>query len=204
MAWRFACAAGCRWKTWRFFQFHPTGIYKLGILITEAVRGEGGVLINSKGERFMERYAPHVKDLASRDVVSRAMYLEIREGRGINGKNYVYLDVRPETVNKYAELDGRTRPDGTSIPGDRRRKSWQKSRISPISAAPTWASTRLKTRCPSSRPRIMPWAASRPTCSAGWSLTRRRRSCRACMPRASAPAFRSTAPTGWGPIPWWI
>jgi succinate dehydrogenase / fumarate reductase, flavoprotein subunit len=59
-----------------FFQFHPTGIYKLGILITEGVRGEGGVLINGKGERFMERYAPKVKDLASRDVISRAMYLE--------------------------------------------------------------------------------------------------------------------------------
>jgi succinate dehydrogenase / fumarate reductase flavoprotein subunit len=96
-----------------FFQFHPTGIYKLGILITEAVRGEGGILFNGKGERFMERYAPTIKDLASRDVISRAIYLEIKEGRGVNGKDYVYLDVRPETVNKYAELDGRTRPDGT-------------------------------------------------------------------------------------------
>ena len=95
-----------------FFQFHPTGIYKRGILITEAVRGEGGVLINGKGERFMERYAPHVKDLASRDVVSRAIYLELREGRGIDGKDFMYLDVRPETVNHYAELDGRTRPNG--------------------------------------------------------------------------------------------
>jgi len=96
-----------------FFQFHPTGIYKLGILITEGVRGEGGVLINGKGERFMPNYAPKVKDLASRDVVSRAIYMEIREGRGINGSNYVYLDVRPETVNKFAALDGRTNPDGT-------------------------------------------------------------------------------------------
>lgn len=96
-----------------FFQFHPTGIYKLGILITEGVRGEGGVLLNDKGERFMERYAPKVKDLASRDVVSRAMYLEIAEGRGINGQNYLYLDVRPETVNKYAALDGRANPDGS-------------------------------------------------------------------------------------------
>ncbi|MEP0806033.1 MAG: FAD-dependent oxidoreductase [Chloroflexota bacterium] len=96
-----------------FFQFHPTGIYKLGILITEGVRGEGGVLLNDKGERFMEKYAPTVKDLASRDVVSRSIYLEIREGRGINGSNYVYLDVRPETVNKYAALDGRTNPDGS-------------------------------------------------------------------------------------------
>jgi succinate dehydrogenase / fumarate reductase flavoprotein subunit len=96
-----------------FFQFHPTGIYKLGILITEGVRGEGGVLINGKGERFMERYAPKVKDLASRDVISRAMYLEIKAGNGVNGQNYLYLDVRPETVNKYAALDGRKRPDGT-------------------------------------------------------------------------------------------
>lgn len=96
-----------------FFQFHPTGIYKMGILITEGVRGEGGVLLNNEGERFMDRYAPTVKDLASRDVISRAMYLEMMEGRGINGKNYMYLDVRPETVNKYAARDGRKRPDGT-------------------------------------------------------------------------------------------
>jgi succinate dehydrogenase / fumarate reductase flavoprotein subunit len=96
-----------------FFQVHPTGIYKLGILITEGVRGEGGVLINDLGERFMPKYAPHVKDLASRDVVSRAIYTEIREGRGIKGQNYVYLDVRPESVAKYAAQDGRTNPDGT-------------------------------------------------------------------------------------------
>ncbi len=96
-----------------FFQFHPTGIYKLGILITEGVRGEGGVLLNGKGERFMEKYAPTVKDLASRDVISRAIYLEIREGRGVNGSNYLYLDVRPEVVNKYAAIDGRTNPDGS-------------------------------------------------------------------------------------------
>jgi len=96
-----------------FFQFHPTGIRKLGILITEGVRGEGGVLINDQGERFMERYAPTVKDLASRDVVSRAMFLEVRDGRGIGGKNFLHLDVTPETVNKFAELDGRKNPDGT-------------------------------------------------------------------------------------------
>ena len=96
-----------------FFQFHPTGIYKLGILITEGVRGEGGVLINGNGERFMPRYAPKVKDLASRDVISRSMYIEMREGRGINGQNYLYLDMRPEVVNKYAAEDGRKRPDGT-------------------------------------------------------------------------------------------
>jgi succinate dehydrogenase / fumarate reductase, flavoprotein subunit len=75
-----------------FYQFHPTGIARLGILITEGVRGEGGVLRNDHGERFMERYAPTMKDLASRDVVARSIYLEIRDGRGINGKKYVYLD----------------------------------------------------------------------------------------------------------------
>jgi succinate dehydrogenase / fumarate reductase flavoprotein subunit len=96
-----------------FFQFHPTGIYKLGILITEGVRGEGGVLINGAGERFMPKYAPTVKDLASRDVISRAIYTEIREGRGVNGQNYVWLDVRPESVIQYAALDGRTNPDGS-------------------------------------------------------------------------------------------
>ncbi len=96
-----------------FFQFHPTGIYRMGILITEGVRGEGGILVNDKGERFMEHYAPTVKDLASRDVISRAMYLEMRDGRGINGKRYLYLDMRPETVNRYAALDGRKRPDGS-------------------------------------------------------------------------------------------
>jgi succinate dehydrogenase / fumarate reductase flavoprotein subunit len=96
-----------------FFQFHPTGIYKMGILITEGVRGEGGVLINSEGERFMDRYAPTIKDLASRDVVSRAIYLEVSAGRGIDNKDYVHLDVRPEIVNKYFERDGIKNPDGT-------------------------------------------------------------------------------------------
>ncbi len=96
-----------------FYQFHPTGIIGMGILITEGVRGEGGVLINSEGERFMERYAPTIKDLASRDVVSRAIYLEVQAGRGINGLDYVHLDVTPETVNRYFELDGKTNPDGT-------------------------------------------------------------------------------------------
>jgi succinate dehydrogenase / fumarate reductase flavoprotein subunit len=92
-----------------FFQFHPTGIYRLGILITEGVRGEGGILVNDTGERFMERYAPHIKDLASRDVISRAIYLEIQAGRGIGGKDYIHLDVRPETVNKILAEAGEDR-----------------------------------------------------------------------------------------------
>jgi succinate dehydrogenase / fumarate reductase flavoprotein subunit len=77
-----------------FFQFHPTGIYGLGILLSEAARGEGAILLNGEGERFMERYAPTIKDLAPRDMVSRAIYQEIAEGRGVGGKDFVHLDVR--------------------------------------------------------------------------------------------------------------
>src|SRR3989338_8276986 len=77
-----------------FFQFHPTGIYKMGILISEAARGEGGRLLNRNGERFMERYSPKLMDLAPRDMVSRAIYFEVKDGRGIDGKDYVHLDLR--------------------------------------------------------------------------------------------------------------
>ncbi|GMI20738.1 hypothetical protein TeGR_g2440, partial [Tetraparma gracilis] len=84
-----------------FVQFHPTGIYGAGCLITEGCRGEGGILRNSEGERFMERYAPSAKDLASRDVVSRAMTMEIREGRGVGPKKdhcYLHLDHLPSEL----------------------------------------------------------------------------------------------------------
>ncbi len=84
--------AGLPLQDMEFVQFHPTGIYGAGCLITEGVRGEGGILRNSSGERFMERYAPNAKDLASRDVVSRAMTIEIREGRGVGEhKDHIFL-----------------------------------------------------------------------------------------------------------------
>ncbi len=88
-----AYQSGIPLEDMEFIQFHPTGLYPLGILVSEAARGEGGVLRNGLGERFMERYAPTVKDLAARDVVSRAILTEIREGRAIAGKDYVHLDL---------------------------------------------------------------------------------------------------------------
>jgi succinate dehydrogenase / fumarate reductase, flavoprotein subunit len=89
-----------------FFQFHPTGVYKMGILLSEAARGEGAVFLNGKGERFMARYMPTLKDLAPRDICSRYIYKEVKEGNGVNGKDYVYLDFRPDEINKYFEADG--------------------------------------------------------------------------------------------------
>lgn len=86
--------AGIPLEDLEFVQFHPTGLYKQGILVTEGARGEGGYLLNGKGERFMEKYAPEKMELAPRDLVSRSIQTEINEGRGINGEDYVHIDIR--------------------------------------------------------------------------------------------------------------
>jgi succinate dehydrogenase / fumarate reductase flavoprotein subunit len=91
--------AGLPLQDMEFVQFHPTGIYGVGCLITEGARGEGGFLVNGKGERFMERYAPNAKDLASRDVVSRSMEMEINEGRGV-GRDKDHISLHLDHLDK--------------------------------------------------------------------------------------------------------
>jgi succinate dehydrogenase / fumarate reductase flavoprotein subunit len=111
-----AFRSGAPLEDMEFVQFHPTGIYKLGILISEAARGEGGVLRNNDEERFMERYAPVIKDLAPRDMVSRCMLEEIRAGKGIGGKDYLHLDLthlgKEVLETKLSEITGFARTYG--------------------------------------------------------------------------------------------
>ena len=136
-----ALRAGLPLKDIEFMQFHPTTMYPSGILITEGCRGEGGFLRNSEGERFMVRYAPTAKDLASRDVVSRSEQTEIDEGRGINGS--VLLDLTHLGAEKILDApaglaragDGlrRRRPDPRADPGPARAPTttWAASRRTP-------------------------------------------------------------------------
>src|SRR5216684_3296883 len=140
-----ALRAGLPLQDMEFVQFHPTGIYGSGCLVTEGARGEGGYLVNSAGERFMERYAPSAKDLASRDVVSRAMTVEMREGRGVGKKKdhiFLHLD----------HLGPRCCESGCR--GFRKRCGF-----SPMSTSPA-------SRSRSCRPRITTWAAFPPIITA--------------------------------------
>ncbi len=157
-----------------FFQFHPTGLAGLGILLSEAARGEGGILRNSDGERFMERYAPTIKDLAPRDIVARSMANEVREGRGAGpNKDYVLLD-----------LTHRARAH--------RRQAARHHRVRPH--LPRCGALHRAVR--STRPRTTPWAGcrrtSRPRCCANNTEV-----VPGCMPPARSPACPSTAPTAW-------
>ncbi len=102
-----------------FYQFHPTGIVGLGILLSEAARGEGGYLRNDSGERFMERYAPKLMELAPRDMVSRAIAMEIRDGRGIGGKDYVHLDLTPPGQGGHRRQAARHHRVRPGLPGRR-------------------------------------------------------------------------------------
>jgi succinate dehydrogenase / fumarate reductase flavoprotein subunit len=139
--------AGLPLQDMEFVQFHPTGVYGAGCLITEGARGEGGYLTNSDGERFMERYAPSAKDLASRDVVSRSMTMEIQEGRGVGpNKDHIHLHLEHLPAETLAER----------LPG-----------IS--ETARIFAGVDVtKSRFPSCRPCIIIWAASPPIITVKW------------------------------------
>jgi succinate dehydrogenase / fumarate reductase flavoprotein subunit len=180
-----AARAGIPLEDLEFWQFHPTGVAGAGVLITEGVRGEGGILRNSAGERFMERYAPNAKDLASRDVVSRAMVTEMNEGRGCGPhKDFVLLDIThldPATIMK-------------RLPGIR-EISIQFAGVDPIKEPIPWC-----------RPPTTRWAAFPPITGARW-WRQGTAGCpptsRASMPPGNAPAPRCMAPTAWAPIRCW-
>jgi len=177
-----AARAGIPLQDMEFWQFHPTGVAGAGVLLTEGCRGEGAILRNAQGERFMERYAPTLKDLAPRDFVSRCMDQEIKEGRGCGpNKDYINLDMTHlggDTILKRLPSVFEIGHNFANV-------------TSPKSPFP-W--------CPRSTTR---WAASRPTSTAKWwcptPLPAAKKWCKGCTPWANAPASRCTAPTGWAP-----
>ena len=165
-----------------FYQFHPTGLAGLGVLLTEGARGEGGILRNASGERFMERYAPTIKDLAPRDMVARAMVQEVREGRGAGpDKDYVYLDL---THLPAAQIEDEAARHHRVLPHLPRRRPDHR------------AGAGLPDRA--LRDGRHPDRTSTPRCCATTST-----SSPACTPPASAPASRCTAPTAWAPTRCW-
>ena len=174
--------AGLPLQDMEFWQFHPTGIAGVGCLITEGVRGEGGYLLNKNGERFMERYAPHAKDLAGRDVVARAIAIEIAEGRGC-GPRGDYVDLKLDHLGEQLIAD--------KLPGIR-ELSIRFAGVDPVGADSGRADCALHDGRHSHQP-------ARPGRRAG-ALRPRRAGAGSCMPWANAPACRCMARTGWAAI----
>ena len=172
-------AQGLPLEDMEFFQFHPTGLAGLGILLTEGARGEGAILRNADGERFMERYAPTIKDLAPRDIVARCMVQEVREGRGAGPTRTTSSST---CTHLGAEVLETKLPDITEF-------ARTYLGVEPVHRA----------GARSCRPRTTRWAASRPTSTAEVLARQHHRRSRASTPPASAPASRCTAPTASAP-----
>ena len=182
-----AARAGIPLEDMEFYQFHPTGVFGAGVLITEGVRGEGGYLLNKNGERFMERDAPNAKDLASRDVVARAMTTEIKEGRGC-GKDADHLLLKLDHLG--------TEVIDLRLPGIGKLRSNSPTPIRSASRSGGADGALSDGR----HPRELSGAGG------GARGAKPRRSCPASTPRANAPACRCTARIAWAPTrcsTWW-